>query len=97
MVREGRREGSRRRRLELGAKARGGTNPPSNTLTAPVKQKRIISQTLPFPQGWLSLLSTARYLFPPSPFPWHRGTHVLSLSAGTMMQSHPYPLRLGKG
>lgn len=96
MAREGGREGRRRRRLELGVTARGGTNPPSNKRTAPVKQKRI-SQALPFPQGWWSLLSTARYLLPLSPFPWHHKAHVLSLLAGTMMQSHPYPLRLGKG
>lgn len=99
MAGEGGREGSRRRRLELGAKARDGQTHATIhlLLPAPIKQKRIISQTLPFPQGWLSLLSAPRYLFLLSPFPWHHEAHVLSLLAGTMMQSHPYPLRLGKG
>lgn len=65
---KGRREDSRRRRLELRAKVRDGINPLSETLPAPIKQKRITSQTLPFPQGWLAPLSTARYLLPLSPF-----------------------------
>jgi len=92
MAGEDRGEGGSRRRLELGAKARGGTNPLSNTLTSPIEQKRIISQTLPYPQGGLSLLPTARYLLPLSPSPWHHVAHVLSLLAGTMTQSHPHPL-----
>lgn len=94
---KGRREDSRRRRLELRAKVRDGINPLSETLPAPIKQKRITSQTLPFPQGWLAPLSTARYLLPLSPFPWHHEAHVLRLLAGTMMQSHSYPLRPEKG
>lgn len=93
----GRREDSRRKRLKPGAKVGDGTDPLSYRLPAPIKQKRIISQTLPFPQGWLALLSTARYLLPLSPFPWHHEAHVLSLLAGATMQSHSYPLRLGKG
>lgn len=92
MAGDGRKESIRRRRSEQGAKARGGTSCPL-TNTAPIKQKRIISQMLPFPQEGLFLLPTAKYLFPLSSFP---GV-VLSLLTKTMMQSHPYPLRLGKG
>lgn len=69
--------------MEVDAKAEGGTNPLSDALPALVKQKRIISQMLPFLQGWLSLLSTRRNLLPLSPFSCHQEAQVLSLLART--------------
>lgn len=62
--------------FHLCTKGKSGTKPLSSTLPALIKQK-IISQTLPFPQGWLSLLSTPGYLLPLSLFPWH---HVRSMA-----------------
>lgn len=69
--------------MEVDAKAERGTNPPSDTLPAPVKNKRIISQMLPFLQGWLSLLSAPRNLLPLSPFPCHQEAQFLILLATT--------------
>lgn len=67
----------------MDAKAKGGTNLLSDTLHAPVKQKSITSQMLPFPQGWLSLLSIPRNRLPLSPFPCHQEAQILSLLART--------------
>lgn len=81
----------------MDAKAQGGTNPLSDTLPAHVKQKRIVSQMLPFSQGWLSLLSTPRNLLPLSPFPCHQEAQVVSLLARTRGSPTHIPSDLERG